>query len=205
VRRSDAPRLVAIALAGGAIGPVLLAWGLQRAGATVGALLLNLEVVFTIALARWVCREPIGRRLIAASACMLAGGATLAIDAAAEGNIGLLGALAVAGATFAWALDNTWTRPLATRDPWQVILIKGAAGAALTASLAAPKNRTAIHCSSVPKRSKKKYDSIAVVKKPPPRPSSANSAEILVTIARLREENCSRVAAPRSTSVPSAK
>jgi drug/metabolite transporter (DMT)-like permease len=37
IRRSDVVRLVAIALAGGAIAPSLLAWGLQRAGATTGA------------------------------------------------------------------------------------------------------------------------------------------------------------------------
>ncbi|HEU0034562.1 MAG TPA: EamA family transporter, partial [Kofleriaceae bacterium] len=42
LRRTDAPRIAAIAIAGGALGPTLLAWGLQRSGATVGALLLNL-------------------------------------------------------------------------------------------------------------------------------------------------------------------
>lgn len=136
VRRSDAPRLVAIAIAGAAIGPTLLAWGLQRAGATVGALLLNLEAVFTIALARVFYREPIGRRVVVAAVCMVAGGAALALDAARGGSFGVLGAVAVAGATLAWAFDNTWTRPLAERDPWQVILIKATLGAALTATVA---------------------------------------------------------------------
>jgi len=136
VRRADAPRLVAIAIAGAAIGPTLLAWGLQRAGATVGALLLNLEAVFTIALARVVYREPIGRRVVIAAVCMVTGGAALALDAARGGSFGVLGAVAVAGATLAWAFDNTWTRPLAERDPWQVILIKATLGAALTATVA---------------------------------------------------------------------
>jgi drug/metabolite transporter (DMT)-like permease len=63
LRRSDAMRLVAIGLAGGAIAPSLLAWGLQRAGATTGALLLNLEAVFTVLLARAFFHEPIGRRV----------------------------------------------------------------------------------------------------------------------------------------------
>jgi drug/metabolite transporter (DMT)-like permease len=136
VRRSDAPRLVAIAIAGATIGPTLLAWGLQRAGATVGALLLNLEAVFTIALAHVFYREPIGRRVAVAAACMVAGGVALALDAARGGSFGVLGAVAVAGATLAWALDNTWTRPLAERDPWEVILIKATLGAALTATVA---------------------------------------------------------------------
>src|SRR6185369_16926242 len=38
--------------------------------------------------------------------------------------------------TAAWALDNTWTRPLAERDPFQVILVNGALGASLTAVVA---------------------------------------------------------------------
>lgn len=133
IRRSDAPRLVAIAVAGGAIAPALLAWGLQRAGATAGALLLNLEAVFTVVLARVLFREPIGRRVAIAVACMAAGGAALGLDSARGGGVGMLGVLAVAAATAAWALDNAWTRPLAERDPFQVILVKGALGASLTA------------------------------------------------------------------------
>src|SRR5262245_42674124 len=63
VRRSDTPRLVGVALAGAAVAPTLLTWGLQRTGATVGSLLLNLEAVFTVLLAFLVHREPIGRRV----------------------------------------------------------------------------------------------------------------------------------------------
>lgn len=136
IRRSDAPRLIAIAVAGGAIAPSLLAWGLQRAGATAGALLLNLEAVFTVLLARAFFQEPIGRRVAIAVACMAAGGAALTLDSSASGSFGLFGVLAVAGATAAWALDNTWTRPLAERDPFQVILVKGALGASLTTVVA---------------------------------------------------------------------
>jgi len=136
VRRSDAPRLIAIAVAGGAIAPSLLAWGLQRAGATAGSLLLNLEAVFTVLLARAFFHEPIGRRVAIAVACMAAGGAALTIDSSTSGSFGLLGLVAVAGATAAWALDNTLTRPLAERDPFQVILVKGALGASLTGAVA---------------------------------------------------------------------
>ncbi len=48
LQRRDVPRVVVVALVGGAIAPTLLAWGLQRSGAMVGALLLNLEAVFTL-------------------------------------------------------------------------------------------------------------------------------------------------------------
>jgi drug/metabolite transporter (DMT)-like permease len=136
IRRTDTPRLIAIALAGGAVAPTLLVWGLQRAGATAGALLLNLEAVFTVLLARAVFHEPIGRRVAIAVACMAAGGAALTLDASSSGGVGMLGVLAVATATAAWALDNTLTRPLADRDPLQVILVKGALGASITAAIA---------------------------------------------------------------------
>jgi len=136
LRRRDLPRLIAIAVIGGAIAPSLLAWGLQRSGATAGALLLNLEAVFTVLLARALFHEPIGRRVAIAVACMVAGGAALTLDSSASGSFGILGVLAVAGATVAWALDNTLTRPLAERDPFQIILVKGALGASLTAMVA---------------------------------------------------------------------
>src|SRR3954464_12708368 len=34
--RRDLPRVIGVAIAGAAVAPVLLAWGLQRTGATVG-------------------------------------------------------------------------------------------------------------------------------------------------------------------------
>jgi drug/metabolite transporter (DMT)-like permease len=132
LRRSDGPRLIAIALAGGALAPTLLAWGLQRAGATAGSLLLNLEAVFTVLLAHLFYREHIGRRVIAAVAAMVLGGAVLGLGSTLGGHVGAFGALAVAGATLGWAFDNTLTRPLADRDPFAVILVKGSIGATVT-------------------------------------------------------------------------
>src|SRR3569623_2725365 len=98
LRRADAPRLVAIALAGGAIAPALLAWGLQRAGAPAGSLLLNLEAVFTVLLAHLFFREHIGRRVIVAVAAEVLGGAVLGVGSTIGQGVGTLGALAVAGA-----------------------------------------------------------------------------------------------------------
>ena len=134
--RADAPRILAIAIAGAAIAPTCLAWGLSRAGATAGSLALNLEAVFTVMLAWLVYREPLGRRVIIAVALMATGGAVLALDATGRSAAGLLGAVAVAGATLGWAIDNTLTRPLADRDPLQVIVAKGALGALVTGTIA---------------------------------------------------------------------
>ena len=140
--RSSLPRLLLIAVLGAALAPVLLAWGLQRSGATTGSLLLNFEAVFTVLLAAALYREPLGGRVTLAIVLMVLAGATLAVDGAlgapgASGSRGsAAGALAVVGATLAWALDNTLTRPLADHDPVRVVAAKGALGAALTASLA---------------------------------------------------------------------
>jgi drug/metabolite transporter (DMT)-like permease len=138
--RADAARIVAVAIAGAVVAPALLAWGLQRTGATTGALLLNLEAVFTVALARLVYREPIGARVAAAVAAIVAGGATLALATAGHADATALratGIAAIAGATAAWALDNTLTRPLAERDPLAVVAAKGTLGAALSITAAA--------------------------------------------------------------------
>ena len=134
LRRGDLPRVVGVAIAGAAVAPVLLAWGLQRAGATVGSLLLNLEAVFTVLLARAVFREPIGRHIATAVVAMVAGGAVLVLDVARDGlaAAGVAGALAVAAATLGWAIDNALTRPLAEREPLDVVAAKAGLGVAIT-------------------------------------------------------------------------
>jgi len=137
LRRGDLPRVVAVAIVGGALAPVLLAWGLQRAGATVGALLLNLEAVFTVMLARALYREPVGGRIALAIAAMVAGGAALVLDASRELALGATwGVLAVAAATACWAADNALTRPLSEREPFAVVAAKGGLGAALSLAAA---------------------------------------------------------------------
>jgi drug/metabolite transporter (DMT)-like permease len=118
------------------IGPVALAWGLQRTSGASASLMLTLEAVFTALLARWWYREALGRRVTAALLLMTAGGCALALDSADAGAGQLAGLLAVLVATAAWGADNALSRPLAERDPGQVVLAKGALGAAATALIA---------------------------------------------------------------------
>jgi drug/metabolite transporter (DMT)-like permease len=134
--RRDVGRLALIALTGAAIAPVLFAWGLQRVGATVGSLLLNLEAAFTVMLAKALYQERLGARVLAAVALMSVAGGVLAIERVRDDRWSALGVLAVAGATFAWALDNSFTRRLSERDPVSVVAAKGALGASVTAGLA---------------------------------------------------------------------
>ena len=136
LRCTDTPRLLAMVLAGAVVGPVALAWGLQRTSGASASLLLTLEAVFTAVLAwRWY-GEALGPRVKAAVALLLAGGALLVWDQGQAGQVQLLGLLAVALATVAWGVDNTLSRGVAERDPGQVVLAKAALGALATATLA---------------------------------------------------------------------
>jgi drug/metabolite transporter (DMT)-like permease len=136
LRRSDLPRLLAMVGAGAVVGPVALAWGLQRTSGASASLLLTLEAVFTAVLAwRWY-GEVLDGRVKTAVALLLAGGALLVIDQGLSGQVQLLGLLAVALATVAWGVDNTLSRGVADRDPGQVVLAKAALGASVTTALA---------------------------------------------------------------------
>lgn len=135
VRRSDLPRLLAMACMGAAVGPVALAWGLQRTSGSSASLMLTLEAVFTALLAwRWY-GETMDRRVVGAVALLLAGGALLVLEQGMAGQAQLLGLLAVAAATAAWGVDNALSRGVADRDPGQVVLAKSALGALATGAM----------------------------------------------------------------------
>ena len=136
VQRSDAPRLAWMALFGAVIGPVALAWGLQRTSGASASLMLTLEAVFTAVLAWLWYRETLDRRVVAALALLTLGGMLLVAEGAEVGSSPLLGLLAVLAATAAWGVDNTLSRAVATRDPGQVVMFKGALGAVATTLLA---------------------------------------------------------------------
>lgn len=141
IRRADAPRLGAVALAGAVVAPVCFAWGLRHTSATSASLLLNLEAAFTALIGWWLYGEHVGGRAGLALGLMLAGGMLLATHqgsgagGGASGGMGM-GALAVVAATLAWAVDNTLSRPLADLDSAAVVRWKAALGAALSALLA---------------------------------------------------------------------
>jgi len=134
--RTDLPRLLAIAAFGAVIGPVALAWGLQRTSGTGASLMLTLEAIFTAVLAGWLYRESIDGRVWAALLLLLTGGVVLVFDQGRGGEVQLLGLLAVALATAAWGVDNTLSRALAERDPGQVVMAKALLGSSATAVLA---------------------------------------------------------------------
>jgi len=134
--RQDLPRLLAMAAFGAVLGPVALAWGLQRTSGTSASLMLTLEAVFTALLAWRLYRESLGARVWAAMALLLAGGALLVLDQGRSGGLQMSGLLAVLAATAAWGIDNTLSRALADRDPGQVVMVKSLLGAMATCGIA---------------------------------------------------------------------
>jgi drug/metabolite transporter (DMT)-like permease len=136
LRRSDWPRVVAMAGLGAVVGPVALAWGLQRTSGSSASLMLTLEAMFTVVLAWRLYGETIDRRVGTAMGLMLAGGVALVLEQGRAGTSQLLGLLAVLVATVAWGVDNTLSRGVAERDPGQVVLAKASLGACATAVIA---------------------------------------------------------------------
>lgn len=136
LRRSDAPRLLAMAGLGAVVGPVALAWGLQNTSGASASLMLTLEAVFTAVLAWYLYREVLDRRVVAAMALLTAGGAVLVIGQGLAGQAQMLGLLAVLIATAAWGVDNALSRGVADRDPGAVVLVKAVLGFTATGLLA---------------------------------------------------------------------
>jgi drug/metabolite transporter (DMT)-like permease len=138
LRREHLGRIAAVAVLGAGLAPAALAWGLARTSGTAASLMLNLEAVFTLVLARLFYAEHVGRRVAMAAALLVAGGALLVFDrgASAAGPSHVIGLVAVAAAAFGWAMDNTLAKPLSELDPAAVVAAKGALGAMLSSCAA---------------------------------------------------------------------
>ena len=136
LRRSDLPRIAAMAAFGAVMGPVALAWGLQRTSGSSASLMLTLEALFTAVLAWRLYGETMDKRVGAAMLFLLAGGVALVLEQGLAGDTQLSGLLAVLIATAAWGVDNTLSRGVADRDPGQVVLVKATLGASATVGLA---------------------------------------------------------------------
>ncbi len=135
--RRDLPLLLAVTVLGGMAGPLLMLFGLARVSATAGALLLNLEGPLTALVAVAAFGEHLGGRSLRATALVFAGAVLLGVG----GGVAPVtpgGAVALAGACLAWAIDNNLTQRLALRDPIAVVRAKtlGAAVALLTLAFA---------------------------------------------------------------------
>lgn len=122
--RADLPRVLAIVLLGGVVGPLALVNGLRSVSGVSGALLLNLEGPLTVLVALTLFREHLGSRAGLGAALVFGGACLLAIPGGEGGSTRLSGVLLLAAACAAWALDNNLTQGLAGKDPWQLVIAK---------------------------------------------------------------------------------
>ena len=128
VGRQDLPALAALTLLGGVVGPVALVMGLARLPAASSSLLLNLEAVFTLAIAVLLGREHLGRRGLLSAGLTIAAAVLLSEGSLSGANAG--GSALIAMATLAWGIDNNLSQSLSLRNPIQIATCK-AAGASL--------------------------------------------------------------------------
>ena len=121
LRRSASSLAVAV-VAGGLIGPLLLAAGLARTPPATASLLLNLELVATTLLAALLFREHLGRRVVTGTLLVVVAGALLTWSGTSPVR---LGALLIVGACLCWGLDNCVTAELDEVAPEHITLAKG--------------------------------------------------------------------------------
>jgi len=134
LRRRDLPRLAAVTLFGGLLGPLLLLYGLDLTPASSASLLLNLEGLATMAIAWVVFKENVDRRILLGAFAILAGAVALSWP---QGPIQpSWGGLLIAAACLAWGIDNNLTRTLSSADPVQIAAVKGLAAGAVNLALA---------------------------------------------------------------------
>ena len=120
--RRGGRRLAVAVVAGGLIGPLLLAAGLSRTPAATASLLLNMELVATAVLAALVFGEHLGRRVVIGTCLVVAAGVALVWSGSPELR---LGSLLVVGACVCWGLDNCVTAELDEISPEHITLAKG--------------------------------------------------------------------------------
>lgn len=133
--RGEAKWLAGATLAGGVVGPVLLMVGLTGMPASGASLLLNAEGVFTALLAWIAFRENFDRR-IALGMASIAAGATLLSWPEDVSFAGVLPALSILGACFAWGIDNNLTRKVSLNDATWIASVKGLVAGGMNLALA---------------------------------------------------------------------
>jgi len=104
--------------------------GLKNLSGFAASLLLNLEAIFTIALAWFVFHEHFDRRIAIGAFFILLGGIVLSWGGEG-GAVTMTGIALVSGACLAWGIDNNLTRRISGGDPVQIAFLKGLVGGAV--------------------------------------------------------------------------
>lgn len=131
----DKGLLIAIALSGAVIGPILFFAGLEESTASDSALLLNGEIIFSVFLAVLLFRERLSKIGYFAVILVITGIIIVTTDMQFSNSIFDIqnkGNLLIIGATLFWALDNNLSKILSTRiDVAKIVQIKSLIGGAI--------------------------------------------------------------------------
>ena len=133
-KASDLPWLAGAVIAGGIFAPILLMIGLSTTQAGSASLLLNLEAVFTALLAWFAFKENFDLRIFSGLVAIVLGSAILSCQPGIHTVISL-GAWAIVGACFCWAMDNNLTRNIADADATQIAAVKGLVAGTVNVSI----------------------------------------------------------------------
>lgn len=104
--------------------PIFLMVGLQMTTAANASLLNNFEIVATSLIALFIFRETISRRLWGAIILMTLASMILSIEDLSSLSFSF-GSLFVILACISWGFENNCTRVLSSKDPLQIVVIKG--------------------------------------------------------------------------------
>ena len=104
--------------------PICLLLGLNKTTAANVSLLNNFEIVATALIALFVFKEAISRRLWLGIFFVTASCALLSLEDAASLQFSS-GSLFVLLACLCWGIENNCTRRLSSKDPLQIVMVKG--------------------------------------------------------------------------------
>lgn len=104
--------------------PIFLMVGLQMTTAANASLLNNFEIVATSLIALFLFKEAISRRLWLAIVLMTLSSMILSIEDFSSLSFSF-GSLFVLLACISWGLENNCTRVLSSKNPLQIVVIKG--------------------------------------------------------------------------------
>lgn len=104
--------------------PLLLMWGLNMTDASNASLLNNFEIVATSVIALLIYKEAVGKRMWLAIFLITAASFILSINDFSSFSFSA-GSLLVLAACICWGFENNLTRVLSSKDPMQVVVLKG--------------------------------------------------------------------------------
>ncbi len=123
ITRKDAPYVLGMILLDAA-APISLLIGLGMTTPANAALLNNFEIVATSVIALLIFREYIGRRMWAAILLITLASALLSFENL-ESLTFSTGSVFILLACVCWGIENNLTRKLSSKDPQEIVVIKG--------------------------------------------------------------------------------